>query len=1144
MIMSGVNSLTGTAVALIPGFCTLCRSRCGALYDVDQGRLIKVLPLDKHPTGGALCAKGRAAPEHVMNPLRLTKPLRRTQPRDADDAGWIEIPWDEALSEIALNLSKARQTYGAESVAFSVTTPSGTPMIDSFEWVERFIRCYGSPNLIYAIEVCGWHKDYAHALTYGRGIGVPDFEHSDTIVLWGHNPARTWLKQATRIANARRHGAKVIVVDPKISGSGQEADLWMRILPGSDAALALGAIRHLITSGTYDHPFVARWTNAAMLVNLASGRLLQATDIWPDSAPGTLVASNGKGQPTPFPSSSLHADEVCLDTTGTLLDRQGQPCTFASVFHLLHQHVQSYTVEAVAQITSLSEEDIARFNTMFENAPRLSYHSWTGVGQHSNATQTDRAIGTLYALTGACDRKGGNLWTVAPPYRAVNIYHDLLEPTQRAKALGLQNLPLGPPRLGFITARDFAAAVLAHDPYPVTMLMSFGSNMPVSQADTVRNMKALQALEFHAHVDMYLNPMAENADIVLPANMPWEREALRCGFEVSQAAVEHVQLRKRAVEPLNDTRSDYDIVFDLACRLGMNDYFFDGDVEAGWNYQLEPLGITVDDLRQHPEGLQFPQPFRYEKYTELDAKGKARGFPTPSGLIELYSEQLLDAGHHALPSYVYPASLDVKHSRDRVFPLILSTAKNGWFIHSSHRHIASLRKKAPYPQATISPTLASHHGLAAGDWLYVITEYGRVALQTSIDPHLHEQVVIVDFGWWQGCEPLGLNKSSTYGKGSFNINAILSDQHRDPVSGSVPMRAVACQIEAARTLNKGRWHGTRPFHVIEKTVLADDIVGVTLQPDDYGILPDFQPGQHVIVSTPDDALKRPYSLTGMHHRPPSLSIGVRLEHRQHQTAGRMSSYLHSLKKGDRLLLSMPSGTFTLPVSTSTRPVILGASGIGVTPFIGYLKALLTIPEKDRPPHITLIYVCRDSQAHPYRDTLNRLTAALPELRIIVLYRRPLATDRPGIDYHASHTLRFDWLDNELIAQRPLVYLCGSRRFINALSTAVIAQGIFDFDIFSEVFSTTVQIPPNLSNQTISVQHENQNFTWTPDDGTILNASEKAGIQLASGCRVGQCESCLTEVVSGKIAHLIPYEGPEGHCLTCQAVPLTSLVLKR
>ena len=117
-------------------------------------------------------------------------------------------------------------------------------------------------------------------------------------------------------------------------------------------------------------------------------------------------------------------------------------------------------------MTWLDAGDIAAFYALFENSPRLAYHSWTGVGQHTNATMTERAIATLYALTGACDRPGGNVWPVPPPTRTVNDYA-LLPPEQKAKALGLDELPLGPPSRGWITARDFSRAVLTGEPYRV-----------------------------------------------------------------------------------------------------------------------------------------------------------------------------------------------------------------------------------------------------------------------------------------------------------------------------------------------------------------------------------------------------------------------------------------------------------------------------------------------------------------------------------------------------------------------------------------------------------------------------------------------------------------------------------------------------
>ena len=131
----------------LPGYCTLCRSRCGTLNTVENDRLVAVTADPDHPTGQATCAKGRAAPELVHSRERILYPLKRSQPKGAADPGWQRISWDEALTEIADKLAVYRDRHGAESVAFSVTTPSGTPMSDSIDWVERFIRRYGIDTL-------------------------------------------------------------------------------------------------------------------------------------------------------------------------------------------------------------------------------------------------------------------------------------------------------------------------------------------------------------------------------------------------------------------------------------------------------------------------------------------------------------------------------------------------------------------------------------------------------------------------------------------------------------------------------------------------------------------------------------------------------------------------------------------------------------------------------------------------------------------------------------------------------------------------------------------------------------------------------------------------------------------------------------
>lgn len=1125
----------------IPGYCTLCRSRCGSLNEVRDGKLVAVKPLPGHPTGGALCAKGRAAPELVGSPRRLTMPLRRTRPRSDPDPGWQPISWDEALDEIAARLSAARAAHGAESVAFAVTTPSGTPMIDSFEWVERFVRCFGSPNLIYAVEVCGWHKDYAHALTFGRGIGAPDYERAETIVLWGHNPARTWLAQATRIAQARRRGARVVVVDPKPEGSGQQADLWLRIRPGADGALAMGAIRHLIETRGYDESFVRRWTNAPMLVDLDSGRLLRAHEVLPQGRPDQFVVVTEDGTPQACDTRRELAPDTVprlrarLDLAGT--DGRRRRC--ASAFELLANEAAAYTVEQVARLTWLEPDAIQSFNALFAGAPKLAYHAWTGVGQHTNATMTERAMATLYALTGACDRPGGNIWTVPAPVNSVGDY-SLLPAAQQAKALGLAELPLGPPARGWITARAFRDAALHGRPYRVSSLLSFGANFVVSQGDSAQNLQALQALDFHVHVDMFMNPTAQNADIVLPANLPWEREALKAGFEITQEACELVQLRPRMLQAPGQARSDYDIVFDLALRLGMADQFFGGSIEAGWNYQLEPLGVTVQDLRARPEGLRFGQPFRHEKYAPEPGRDTAPGFATPSRRVEIYSESLARLGQPAVACFVEPVRLPAALGGDARYPLVLTTAKSGWFIHSSYRHVASLRRKSPDPAVEIGPGLAARKGIAAGDWTRVGTPGGSVLLRARINPALDDRVAIAEFGWWEDCPALGRAGRPASGAGSANINSVLGDAEHDPVSGSVPLRAGVCDIERAREENRGRWSGERSFEVAARRAEARDMVALELVPCDGGPLPDFLPGQHVTVAAPAAATSRAYSLTGPNLRPDRLSIGVKRIHSANGP-GRLSGYLNNLRPGDKLRLTPPQGVFTPPLH-GTRPVLCVASGIGLTPFVGYFEALARRAGDDRVPRVHLLAVCRNRASHPYAGRLRELIKRIPGASMTVHYTAPGKADRGPGDYDRLGRPDFARLDPALLRDRPLAYLCGPGPFLDSARNGLAALGLPAYDIFCETFATRLEVPAACEPQTVRVAGKRGEFVWRPESGTLLDAAQAAGIDLPSGCRVGQCESCAVRVISGTVAHLSPYDGPADLCLTCQAIPLSPLEL--
>ncbi|MBB1493234.1 molybdopterin-dependent oxidoreductase [Paracoccus sp. MC1854] len=1128
----------------IEGYCTLCRSRCGSRTTVVENRVTAVEPLPDHPTGGALCGKGRALPEIVHHHARLKTPLRRTTPKGSASPGWQQISWEEALNEVAEKLGGIRSRDGAEAVAFAVTTPSGTPMVDSFEWVERFIRVFGSPNLIYAVEVCGWHKDYAHELTYGRGIGFPDYANADVIVLWGHNPARTWLAQASRIADARSRGAKVVVIDPKPNGSGEQADLWLRVRPGADGAIAMGAIRHLIASQAIDLDFVRRWTNAPLLINLETGRLIRARDIQENAAEGLFVAADQSGHPIicdPL-SPEYQARSVALDAQLALKDRSGRRIQAKTVFRLLKEAAVPYTPDHVAEISWVDKADLLHFYALLENGPKLAYHAWTGVGQHTNATSIERAVASMYALTGAYDRPGGNIWPSLLPTRAVNQL-SLLPDGQLEKALGRMELPLGPPARGWVTARDFCRAVLDREPYAVRALMSFGTNFVVSQADAARNLEALRHLDFHVHADIFMNPTAELADIVLPVSLPPEREALKIGFEIDQAAVETVHFRPRMIDCEFDARADYDIVFDLARRLDFSDELLRGSIADGWNWQLAPLGVTVENLRDAGGPIQFPQPTSTMKYAQTDAHGRLVGFPTRSGLVELYSEQLLEIDQNPIPDHVEPSRSPLPQGNGKdEYPLVLTTAKSGWFVHSSYRHITSLRRKSIDPAVEISSKLARSRDLAEGDWAWVSTPSGKATLRVRINDALDDRVVIAEFGWGKGAPTLNRPSTPIEGYETNNVNAILSDTVRDPVSGSVPLRAVTCDIRPHPTANIGRWAGKRSFTIQRIEHEGRDIIALDLAPSDGGALPDYLPGQHVVVSITEGGPSRSYSLTGSGLNPRRLSIAVRRQGSaiEAQEGRSLSTALHGLKEGAQLRLDIPSGIFTPPVALD-RPLVFLAAGIGITPFVSVLERHVA---EHQDSQILLLHGCRNGYEHPFARRLQELDRLAPGLRRITTYSAPLPDDVEGIDFQTRGRLDFSYVA-PLLPEKPVVYICGSPDFTKTATQAMRELGIPAHDVMSEAFMSPTPVPRDLAPQTVRVAGTGHSFIWRPEMGSLLDAALANGVPLPSGCRVGQCESCMCRVLYGEVAHLLGAPGRDAdQCLTCQAVPLTSITLAK
>jgi anaerobic selenocysteine-containing dehydrogenase len=424
-------------------------------------------------------------------------------------------------------------------------------------------------------------------------------------------------------------------------------------------------------------------------------------------------------------------------------------------------------------------EQVERTARLIWESRPLAYYSWSGIEQHTNTTQTIRAIGILYALTGDLDRPGGNVLLPAVPANDVSGV-ELLPEGQHKKSLGLKARPLGPARFGYTSAGEFYTAALDGEPLRARGLVAFGANMLMSNADSDRGRNALGVLDFHVHADLFMNPTAEQADIVLPVASAFETEGLRIGFELSEEAQSLVQLRQPVVEPQGQSRSDRDIIFDLAVRLGLGEHFWNGNTDAGYRHQLAPSGLSLEDLKARPEGIRVPLKTRHRKYAD-DQGGVPRGFSTPSGRVELYSETLLNGGHDPLPEFREPlVSPRSVHGLGGRFPLVLTCTKGTLFCESQHRALPSLRKRAMDPEVELHPDTAGTRGIAEGAWVAIATPHGKARARAKFNALLDPDVVC-------GHDP--------FADEGANYNRLISQKFVDPISGSTPLRSYACQVE-------------------------------------------------------------------------------------------------------------------------------------------------------------------------------------------------------------------------------------------------------------------------------------------------------------------------------------------------------------
>ena len=232
--------------------CRMCDDRCAINVYLEDGKIVDIDGYKEHPWNrGRLCVKARAAVDMVYHPERLLKPLKRTK------RGFEEISLQQALDEIAERLLAIKDKHGARSI--SIWKGEAIGFAQEEDMARRFVHALGSPNYFSNDSMCYNGRYFGYRLVEGSWP-VPDYENSRCMVLWGANPPHAHPNMTQMIMRARKAGAKLIVVDPRMSAIARQADLHADLKPGTDGALALGLIQQLIETQGYDREFVEHYT--------------------------------------------------------------------------------------------------------------------------------------------------------------------------------------------------------------------------------------------------------------------------------------------------------------------------------------------------------------------------------------------------------------------------------------------------------------------------------------------------------------------------------------------------------------------------------------------------------------------------------------------------------------------------------------------------------------------------------------------------------------------------------------------------------------------------------------------------------------------------------------------------------------------
>ena len=396
-------------------------------------------------------------------------------------------------------------------------------------------------------------------------------------------------------------------------------------------------------------------------------------------------------------------------------------------FDELAEHVKAFSPHKVADITGIPSNKIRAAAVDYAINHPAAIQWGNPIEQTIHTFDAARALVCLMAVCGNLDIPGGNIQALDPDILGLGkfVRADKI-PSKIKEMIHTHHNTI--PRLMTVPPAFFRKAVLEEDPYPVKAAYFQCTNPLLTYADSQMTFEALMKLDFLAVADLFMTPTACLADIVLPVATQFEFD------DIGHYGIGHgyILARPKIVDPPASCRPDIEILNELGKTLTPEEYWF-------------PTAHDLVETVLSPSGLTYTQFVAkgYLKGPEKFRKYQADGFRTPSGKVELVLTRADQYGVNALPNHI-----NVPEDKDPSYPLILTSAKDPYYLHSSYRWVNKLRDSSPKPIVEIHSQTASAYGIEHNDEVVIETRKGSITQYAKISDTIMPGVLNAAYGWW------------------------------------------------------------------------------------------------------------------------------------------------------------------------------------------------------------------------------------------------------------------------------------------------------------------------------------------------------------------------------------------------------------